>query len=65
MQLNQVQTWFEAGKFNEAIIEPSPQGNGWRVEFKDTNGNLVTLTTHGEQEKLFKNLDSETSTLSR
>ena len=64
MQLNQIQAWFDAGKFKEAIIEPSPKGNGWRVEFKDANGNLVTLTTHGEREKLFKNLDTA-ATLTR
>ena len=65
MQLNQVQSWFEAGKLKEAIIEPSPKGNGWRVEFKDAKGHLVTLTTQDEEEKLFKNLDAATTLTKR
>lgn len=45
---------------SEAIIEPSPNGNGWRILFHKTDGDLVALTDHGGTEKLYHTLDHAT-----
>jgi len=48
---------------SEAIIEPSPNGNGWHVLFHKTDGDMVTLTDHGGHEKLYHTLDHATEVL--
>jgi len=45
---------------SEAIIEASPNGNGWRIVFHKTNGDKVALTSHGGTEKLYHTLDYAT-----
>jgi hypothetical protein len=45
---------------SEAIIEPSPSGNGWRILFHKTDGDIVTLTGYGGAEKLYHTLDHAT-----
>lgn len=47
----------------EAIIEPSPNGNGWRILFHKTDGDIVSLTDHGGTEKIYHTLDNATNTL--
>lgn len=42
---------------SEAIIEASPNGNGWRILFQKTDGDIVALTDHGGTEKLYHTLD--------
>ena len=48
---------------SEAIIEPSPSGNGWRILFHKADGGIVTLTDHGGTEKLYHTLDYATDIL--
>lgn len=45
---------------SEAIIEPSPDGNGWRILFHRLDGNIVPLTSHSGNEKLYHSLDHAT-----
>ena len=42
---------------SEAIIEASPNGNGWRILFHKKDGDIVALTDHGGTEKLYHTLD--------
>lgn len=46
---------------SEAIIEPSPDGNGWHILFHKANGDIVALTDHSGTEKLYHTLDNATS----
>ena len=48
---------------SEAIIEASPNGNGWRILFHKTGGDIVALTDHGGTEKLYHTLDYATELL--
>ena len=48
---------------SEAIIEPSTNGNGWRILFHDTEGQTIALTDHGGTEKLYHTLDNATEIL--
>lgn len=48
---------------SEAIIEPSPNGNGWRILFHRTDGDIVALTDHTGTEKLYHSLDNATNTV--
>ena len=62
MELREISLMFEAGQLQEAIITPSPAGNGWWVEFKTLDETLVKLTDHSGVEKQFKDLDLATHT---
>ena len=57
MELEQVKSDFEAGRLREAVIEPSPTGNGWVLMFRETDGDLVKLTDHSGTPKVFHDLD--------
>ena len=48
---------------SEAIIEPSPSGNGWRILFHKTDGDIVALTDNSGTEKLYHTLDHATDKL--
>jgi hypothetical protein len=61
MDVQQVRLEFEAGKLQEALIEPSPAGNGWRMLFKRPSGEMVALTEHGGAEKILHSLDAATA----
>jgi hypothetical protein len=61
MDVQQVRLEFEAGKFLEALIEPSPAGNGWRMLFKRPSGEMVVLTEHGGAEKIVHSVDAATT----
>ena len=60
MDLDKVRLEFEAGTLTEAIIEPSPEGNGWMVLFKKEGGETVTLTDHSGIERVLHTLDAAT-----
>ena len=62
MELREISLMFEAGKLQEAIITPAPTGNGWWVEFKTSDEQLVKLTDHSGEEKQFKDMDLATRT---
>ena len=47
----------------EAIIEASPNGNGWRILFHKADGDMVVLSGHGGTEKLYHTLDHATEIL--
>ncbi len=58
MELNHAQAHFAAGDFKEAVIEPSPKGNGWIIEFIDRHDQRVPLTTQLDKKRLFHSLDA-------
>ncbi len=60
MELDQVKSEFQAGRIREAIIEPSPTGNGWVIMFREADGDLVKLTSHGGVPRIFHSLDNAT-----
>jgi hypothetical protein len=60
MELARVRSEFEAGRLREAVIEPSPTGNGWLVLFREADGELVKLTDHVGADVLYHDLDSAT-----
>jgi hypothetical protein len=60
MELEQVRLEFEEGRLQEVVIEPSPSGNGWRMLFKDQNGEMLELTEHSGSQKIFHSLDAAT-----
>ncbi len=64
MELEQVKSAFEAGRLREAIIEPSPTGNGWLIMFREAEGDLVKLTDHGGTPRIFHSLDNATKVTS-
>jgi len=45
----------------EAIIEPSQNGNGWRILFHKKDGEITPLTDHSGAEKLYHTLDGASS----
>jgi hypothetical protein len=57
MDIDSAAEEFHKKNISEAIIEPSPCGNGWRILFHKTDGDLVALTSHGGTEKLYHTLD--------
>lgn len=57
MDLQHAQAEREAGRLGEAVIEPSPNGNGWMVVFVTTDGARATLSDHTGTEKLYHTLD--------
>jgi len=60
MELERVKSDFDAGRLREAVIEPSPTGNGWVLLFREADGDLVKLTDHGGMPKVFHGLDRAT-----
>ena len=57
MDLQHAQAEKTAGNLHEAVVEPSPQGNGWMVVFVDDNGGRAVLTDHTGTEKIYHTLD--------
>ena len=57
MDLQHAQAELEAGRLGEAVVEPSPNGNGWMVIFVTTEGARATLSDHTGTEKLYHTLD--------
>ncbi len=61
MDIIGLQQMYHDKQLSEAIIEPSTLGNGWVVECKDQQGQLVVLTDSLGHEKCYKNLDIATA----
>ena len=57
MDLRHAQAEREAGNLQAAVIEPSPNGNGWMVLFIDGEGARAVLTDHTGTDKLYHTLD--------
>lgn len=60
MKLEQAHTEFEAGRLQEAVVEPAEDGNGWMVLVRDASGELVKITDAHGVTKLYHSLDHAT-----
>jgi hypothetical protein len=60
MELEQARSAVEAGKLDEVVIEPSEQGNGWRILVRQRDGELIRITEHGGTDKIYHSLDYAT-----
>ncbi len=61
MILSEIKSLYHRHELTEAIVEPSLAGNGWIVEFKSTDGDIIPLTDLNGHEKLYRNLDLATA----
>ena len=57
MDLQHAQAELAAGRLQEAVVEPSPSGNGWAVFFVATDGGRTSLTDHTGTDKVYHTLD--------
>ncbi len=60
MDLMHAKAEFEAGRLSEAVVEPSEQGEGWRLLLHSENGATLVLTDHSGRECLYHSLDHAT-----
>lgn len=60
MDLMQAKAEYEAGRLSEGIVEPSEQGEGWRLLLHTDTGQTLVLTDHSGRERLYHNLDHAT-----
>ena len=60
MDLMHAKAEFEASRLSEAVVEPSEQGEGWRLLFHTENGETLVLTDHSGREHLYHSLDHAT-----
>jgi hypothetical protein len=60
MDLMHAKAEFEAGRLNEAVAEPSEQGEGWRLLLHTVGGAVLVLTDHSGRERVYHNLDHAT-----
>jgi hypothetical protein len=60
MDLMHAKAEFEAGRLTEAVVEPSDQGDGWRLLLHAKNGETPVLTDHTGRELLYHSLDHAT-----
>ena len=58
MNIDSAAKEYHKKNISEAIIEPSPNGNGWRILFHKTDGDIVALTDHSGIEKIYHTLDN-------
>ena len=58
MDIDSAAKEYQKKTISEAIIEPSSNGNGWRILFHKTNGDIVALTDHSGAEKIYHTLDN-------
>ncbi|MCU7835434.1 MAG: hypothetical protein KZQ83_09275 [gamma proteobacterium symbiont of Taylorina sp.] len=63
MEIDNAASEYHNKIISEAIIEASPNGNGWRILFHKTGGDTIALTDHGGTEKLYHTLDHATDIL--
>lgn|GEM_PF-1861481 len=63
MDIDRAAVEFHNKSISEAVIEPSPNGNGWHIIFHKNEGELVPLTTPGGTEKIYHTLDTATEAL--
>jgi len=52
---------FEAGRLQDAVIEPADAGNGWRVSVHDLSGAMLRITDHRGAEKIYHSMDHATA----
>ena len=57
MDLMHARAEFEAGRLSEAAVEPSEQGDGWRLLLRTETGETRVLTDHSGRERLYHSLD--------
>jgi len=62
MQLSDIKSMYHRHELVEAIVEPSLIANGWIVEFKTEEGDIIPLTDFSGHEKCYRNLDIATAT---
>lgn len=60
MDLIHAKAEFAAGRLTEAVAEPSPQGDGWRLLLHQQTRETQVLTDHSGRERLFHSLDHAT-----
>ncbi len=60
MDLMHAKAEFEAGRLREAAVEPSEQGDGWRLLLHTDTGETQVLTDHSGREYLYHSLDHAT-----
>jgi hypothetical protein len=53
MNIDSAAKEYHKKNISEAIIEPSSNGNGWRILFHKTGGDIVALTDHSGIEKIY------------
>jgi len=61
MNIDSATEAYQNKTISEAVIEPSPNGNGWRILFHKTDGDIITLTDNSGTEKLYHTLDNASS----
>jgi len=52
---------FEAGRLQDAVIEPADAGNGWTVSVHDLTGAMLRITDHSGTEKIYHSMDHATA----
>jgi len=62
MDLMHAKAQFEAGQLTEVVVEPSEQGQGWRLLLHTESGETLVLTDHSGRECLYHSLDHATAT---
>ncbi|MEJ2576813.1 MAG: thymidylate kinase [Gammaproteobacteria bacterium] len=60
MDLMHAKAEFDAGRLREAVAEPAQHGNGWRLAFHTTSGEILALTDHSGRQRLYGDLDHVT-----
>jgi hypothetical protein len=60
MDLDEIRRHFEAGRLSEAVVEPSASANGWVLLFKVDHDQMVPLTDHAGQPKVYHSLEAAT-----
>ena len=63
MDLDSAAVSYHNKTISEAIIEASPNGNGWRILFHKVDGDMIFLTDRSGTEKLYHTLDHATEIL--
>lgn len=63
MDIDSAAVRFHNKAITEAIIEASPNGNGWRILFHKVDGDMIALTDNSGMEKLYHTLDHATELL--
>ena len=60
MDVDKARTEFQAGRLQEAVIEPADDGNGWIVLVKGKGGKPERITDSHGAEKIYHSLDHAT-----
>jgi len=60
MDLMHAKAEFDAGRLSAAVVEPSQEGDGWRLLLHTESGETRVLTDHSGRECLYHSLDRAT-----